>query len=85
MAALTGLLLIFTLLLFPDPDPISQSNPSKTVLPMLPLLKIPKFILTLFMLFCGSLSINFIEPSIQIHLLPVRYKNNIIDLSLTNF
>jgi len=37
----------------------------------MPLLKTPRYLLTMQMLFVGSLSIGFIEPSIQVHLVPV--------------
>lgn len=36
------------------------------------LLKNVKFSLTLLVLFCGAVSINFVEPSIQLHLLPLE-------------
>lgn len=41
---------------------------------LMPLLRTPKFITTLFMLLLGSLSIGFLEPSIQLHLKPVTKK-----------
>lgn len=69
------LLFIVSLFTFPDPPQIIDEDEQTTSLPMLPLFKIPLFDLTLLMLFCGSLSINFVEPSIQLHLLPVRKLN----------
>jgi len=40
----------------------------------LPLLKSPLFTVTLLFMFVSSLGINFIEPNIQIHLLPLSLK-----------
>lgn len=62
--------------IFPNP-PVIQNRADRnhsSSLPMLPLLKIPKFLITLQMLFVGSLSIGFIEPSIQPHLSPLGLK-----------
>ncbi len=46
-----------------------------TALDMLPLLKIPQFFLTLIMMFVACFGINFLEPALQIHLLPVSLAN----------
>lgn len=64
--------------IFPNPPviPNRTDRDYSSTLPMLPLLKIPKFLMTLQMLFVGSLSIGFIEPSIQPHLSPVKCPPN---------
>jgi len=81
------LFLVFSVafFIFPEPPVIAsrQDRNDTASLPMLPLLKIPKFLMTLQMLFVGSLSIGFIEPSIQPHLDPLKL--NPIELGLILF
>ena len=79
MGASLFVLFIVSYIYFPNPSIDASNNienNAEASLPMLPLLMIPQFLLTLMMLFCGSLSINFIEPSIQLHLQPVMKKFN---------
>lgn len=79
MGAVQLILFVVAFLFFPNPkkttvdEPNVNENGSKPVdtLPMMPLLKIPQFSLTLLMLFCGCVSINFVEPNIQLHLIPL--------------
>jgi hypothetical protein len=63
MGGLLFFVFVLAFFIFPNP-PVIPSRLDKNYsssLPMLPLLKIPKFIMTLIMLFVGSLSIGFIE------------------------
>ncbi len=76
MGALQFVLFVVAIFFFPNsdraPSTIRNNNePNTDTLPMLPLLKVPLFTLTLVMLFCGCVSINFVEPNIQLHLIPV--------------
>lgn len=71
MGCTLGMLFIVTIMFFPNPEPIQSTEENTATLPMLPLLKILQYDLTLLMLFCGSFSLSFIEPLIQIHLLPL--------------
>ncbi len=66
-----AILFLVSFFIFPSPQQIIDEDNRNLTLPILPLLKIPLFDLTLLMLFCGSLAANFVEPSIQLHLLPV--------------
>jgi len=71
MGGLMAILFLVSFFIFPSPQQIIDEDNRNLTLPILPLLKIPLFDLTLLMLFCGSLAANFVEPSIQLHLLPV--------------
>jgi len=74
------LLFVLAFFFFPSPQNTTTANsnspePSKNgpdSVPMLPLFKIPRFSLTLLMLFCGCVSLNFIEPNVQLHLMPLN-------------
>jgi predicted MFS family arabinose efflux permease len=59
--------------IFPDIKPPKKRANNASTLSIMPLLKTPRYLLTMQMLFIGSLSIGFIEPSIQVHLAPVSY------------
>lgn len=85
MGGLLFLIFMIALIIFPKPPviPSRLDRDYAASLPMLPLLKIPKFLMTLQMLFVGSLSIGFIEPSIQPHLSPLKLKP--IELGLILF
>lgn len=76
MGAIQLLLFILAIAFFPSPKQhiteAERNKPTVEALPMLPLLKIPLFSLTLLMLFAGCVSINFVEPNIQLHLLPLN-------------
>jgi hypothetical protein len=94
MGAIQFILFILAWLFFPNPKKHNierqSSKASVETLPMLPLLKIPLFSLTLLMLFCGCVSINFVEPNIQLHLLPVKnvyFKTSVLqsNFSICNF
>jgi hypothetical protein len=71
MGGFMAILFLVSFFIFPSPQQIIDEDNRNLTLPILPLLKIPLFDLTLLMLFCGSLAANFVEPSIQLHLLPV--------------
>ena len=71
MGGLLSIVFVIALFIFPDPRSGSRGPDSEVALPILPLLKIPQFGLTLMMLFMGALSVTFVEPSIQLHLAPV--------------
>lgn len=68
--------LVFVIAFFTFPDahsiPPDTDLPVVRTLPMMNLLKMPKFLVTLFMLLIGSISIGFIEPSIELHLDPLN-------------
>lgn len=74
------LLFVLAFLFFPNPQNTTSANPNSSepsknepdTLPMGPLLMVPRFSLTLLMLFCGCVSINFVEPNIQVHLMPLN-------------
>ena len=74
MGGLLSIVFVIALFIFPDPHSGSRRRRTEVALPILPLLKIPQFNLTLMMLFMGALSVTFVEPSIQLHLQPV-FKN----------
>lgn len=76
MGGLLFIIFVIAYFLFPEIDvPVNRSvQNNRQTLPLFPLLKTPRFILTAQMLFCGSLSIGFIEPSIQIHLSPLNLR-----------
>jgi hypothetical protein len=63
---------VFLLALFLFPSPKQTHPDEESTLPILPLLKIVRILFTLLMLFVASLSIGFIQPSLEIHLKPVR-------------
>jgi hypothetical protein len=71
--SLLFLLFLISFFLFPDHVSKKEKEKSTSTLPMIPLLLIPRFTLTLALLFCGCMSLNFLEPNIQIQLLPVNY------------
>lgn len=75
MGAVQLILFIAAFLFFPNPKKniteAENNKPAVETLPMIPLLKIPLFSMTLLILFCGCVSINFVEPNIQLHLLPL--------------
>lgn len=68
------ILFIAAWIFFPKSKSSNQtSNVEETsAYSILPLLKIPRFLLTLLILFSGAISINFIEPSIELHLKPLN-------------
>jgi len=69
------LVFIFAFFLFPDYKSFTTKVDKRyKTTRKLSLLKIPEFLLTLLMLFIGSLSIGFIEPSIQPHLSSLNLK-----------
>jgi len=73
MGGLLAIVFVVAFFIFPDPHSSGpRQDASFQPLPILPLLKIPQFNLTLMMLFMGALSVTFIEPSIQLHLQPVK-------------
>lgn len=75
MGGVQFLLFIVSWLLFPSCESQSSSSSKETekkAMPIIPLLKIPKFFLTLLVLFTGGISINILEPSIQLHLIPLN-------------
>lgn len=72
MGGLLAIVFIVAFFIFPDPHSTHRQRRNEATLPILPLLMIPQFNLTLMMLFCGALSITFIEPSIQLHLQPLN-------------
>lgn len=63
MGGLLFLIFVVAFFIFPQPPVIVSrlDRNFETTLPLLPLLKIPKFLMTLQILFVGSLSIGFIE------------------------
>lgn len=65
------LLFIVSIFLFPDSKRSTIRTDEPSSLPILPLLKIPSFIFTLMTMFVSCLGINFLEPNLQIHLMPV--------------
>ena len=70
------LLFLVSYFIFPECENTvlpSGQNEEPAAFEMLPLLKIPKFLLTLMIMFIACLGINFLEPTLQIHLLPVRF------------
>lgn len=72
-----GLLsLTFFLAYFKFPDVCHRKNPQnhelRSSLPILPLLKSPKFVTTLMVLFCGSFSTGFLDPSLESHVESVK-------------
>ena len=63
---------IFIIAFFTFPD-IESTNTNRTESTrMLPLLKIPRFLVTILVAFVSSLSIGFLQPSLELHLAPVR-------------
>ncbi len=76
MGGLLAIVFVVAFFIFPDPHTTGTGERVHLeALPILPLLKIPQFDLTLMMLFMGALSVTFIEPSIQLHLQPVSKTN----------
>lgn len=82
MGGVQFLLFIVAFFFFPNPKASAcaakKDNKEADTLPMMPLLKTPLFSMTLLMLFCGCVSINFVEPNIQLHLLPVSLRGLLI-------
>ncbi len=72
MGGVLAVVFVISFLIFPDPHSAPRNANYQSSLPIMPLLKIPQFCLTLMMLFCGALSVTFVEPSIQLHLQPVN-------------
>lgn len=72
MGGFLFLVFIVAFFIFPDPHSVPEGSDRQSSLPIIPLLKIPQFDLTLMMLFMGALSVTFIEPSIQLHLQPLN-------------
>ena len=72
LGGLMALLFLVSIFLFPDSKRSAVRSDEPTSLPIMPLLKIPQFILTLMTMFVSCLGINFLEPTLQIHLMPVR-------------
>jgi predicted MFS family arabinose efflux permease len=85
------LFLVFLVALFIFPKPIlnetnkQDKNYTKVSLKIFPLLKIARFNVNLLMIFSGTLSYTFIEPSIQLHLLPVNYSKIFNFIEILNF
>jgi len=73
IGGLQFILFLFAWAFFPSASIPTETKKKDQAYPFLPLLKMPKFLLTMLMLFSGALSINFVEPSIQLHLMPVIY------------
>ena len=74
MGGIQFLLFILSWFIFPGCEsqtPRSNKSEEKAM-PIIPLIKIPKFSLTLLVLFTGGVSINILEPSIQLHLIPLN-------------
>jgi hypothetical protein len=71
MGGFLFLVFLFALCFFPSPE-IDNPDDEMTSLPLLPLLRTPRILFTLLQLFVASLSIGFIQPSIEIHLKPVN-------------
>ena len=59
---------------FPDIDSDTRTNEGEETLPMFSMLKIPAFLVTLLLLLVGAVSIGFIQPSIELHLTPLKLK-----------
>lgn len=76
IGGLMFLLFLVSLFIFPEAEgsSVTRSTNEPSALPMLPLLKIPQFTLTLTIMFIAALGINFLEPTLQIHLLPLELK-----------
>lgn len=74
IGGLMFLLFIVSFFFFPDSEGSAmETSPNEpSALPILPLLKIPQFSLTLMIMFIACLGINFLEPTLQIHLLPLE-------------
>ena len=75
MGSIQFVLFIIAFYAFPSVHsvPPESDAPVSRTLPMMRLLKIPKFVFTLLMLLIGSISFGFLEPSIQLHLKPVGF------------
>ncbi|RNA42714.1 MFS-type transporter SLC18B1 [Brachionus plicatilis] len=69
MGGFLFLLFIVALLFFPDVRDCTQPREN---LSMIPFLKIPRLIITLLLVFMCALSIGFVQPSIELHLLPLN-------------
>ncbi len=80
MGGLNFILLIVGLYIFPDTAYNQDMN--KSALPMFPLLKIPRFILALLVLFCGAVSTDFLEPSMELHLKPFNLSSTLVGFVL---
>ena len=67
-------LFFFVIAFFAFPDVDSDTNPNDEAQPlsMLGLLKIPTFLITLLLLLVGAASIGFLQPSIELHLIPLK-------------
>ena len=74
MGGLLFCVFLIAFLIFPDIKPQKIRTNNSSTLSIMPLLKTPRYLLTMQMLFMGSLSIGFIEPSIQVHLAPVIFQ-----------
>jgi len=73
MGTIEFILFIIAFFAFPSihSNPSDSNIPVSRNLPMMNLLKIPKFVCTLLMLLIGTISNGFLEPSTQLHLEPV--------------
>jgi hypothetical protein len=73
MGTIQFILFIIAFYAFPSIHsiPPDSNTPVSRTLPMMNLLKIPKFVCTLLMLLIGTISNGFLEPSTQLHLEPV--------------
>ena len=57
---------------FPDVDSDTNTSDSEKTLPMLNMLRIPTFVITLMLLLFGAASIGFLQPCIELHLMPLK-------------
>ena len=76
MGGFHSILLLFGFCIFPDTPYNHDMN--KSALPILPLLKIPRLILGLLVLFCGAITTDFLEPSIELHLKPFNLSSTLV-------
>lgn len=71
LGGIMTVLFVAAFFMFPDVPQISDEDGEDLSVPLLPLFKIISIDVTLLMMFIGSFGIAFVEPAIQIHLLPV--------------
>jgi hypothetical protein len=71
MGGLQFFMFIIAFFIFPDVE--STSTNRTEPIRVLPLLKIPRFLVTLLVAFVSSLSIGFLQPCLELHLAPVSF------------
>lgn len=59
---------------FPDIDSDTRLIEGEETLPVRNILKIPAFLVTLLLLVVGAASIGFLQPCIELHLIPLKLK-----------